>query len=58
METVLTIALVLFISMTAYFLVTIRAANIRERNERIANTERRRMIQRQITLAEGKIQWD
>lgn len=58
METILTIALVLFTSMTAYFLVTIRAETIRERNERIANAERKRMIQRQITLAEGKIQWD
>ena len=52
------IGILVILGITMYYLIELRKISQRERKERLANAERKRMIQRQITLAEGKIQWD
>ena len=57
METILVIALSLFIFTVVGCLISLRRHNARWRKQQLANYERKRMIQREILRTEGQIQW-
>lgn len=58
MELVLQIALVAFIMLPIFMLSQLRWQTQRERKTKLADMARKRMIQKQITLEEGRIQWN
>ena len=57
METILVIALSLFIFTVLGGVIHLRRQNHAWRKQQLANARRKRMIQREILRTEGQIQW-